>query len=103
MQLMPEEMNDLAVDVQPDPRSAAQSTEIKKIIETALTLLDDKYRLPLILFYMEHLKCEEIATILRIGISTVKTRLRRGRQQLRDIIKTRWPELAIPSKENHVL
>lgn len=48
----------------------------------ALSLLDEKYRCVMILFYSEGYHVEEIAAILKIPPSTVKTRLQRGRRKL---------------------
>lgn len=47
-----------------------------------LAQLDEKYRLPLVLFYGEGYKTAEIAQILEIPKSTVQTRLARGREKL---------------------
>ena len=76
-----------------DPRQQASGTERQIKVKAALTLVEDKYRLPLTLFYMEGLQCEEISTMLSLRLSTVKTRLRRGRIKLRAIMARRWPEL----------
>lgn len=48
----------------------------------AMATLDEKYRLVLILYYGEGFATEEIAKILKIPSSTVRTRLARGRKQL---------------------
>ena len=48
----------------------------------ALSMLDEKYRLILILFYSEGYRISEIADILKIPKSTVQTRLQRGRKKL---------------------
>lgn len=45
--------------------------------------LDEKYRLIVILYYVEELKVREIAKLLDMRVSTVKTRLARGREELR--------------------
>ena len=44
--------------------------------------LDEKYRLILILYYVQGLKIREIAGLLELSENTVKTRLRRGRESL---------------------
>src|SRR5690606_9726105 len=44
--------------------------------------LDVKYKVPLVLFYFHDKKIEEIARILSLPVSTVKTRLLRARLQL---------------------
>lgn len=48
-----------------------------------LNLMDEKYRLVLIFYYMEGFKIPEIAKLLDLNNNTVKTRLARGREQLR--------------------
>ncbi|MDE6606533.1 MAG: sigma-70 family RNA polymerase sigma factor [Lachnospiraceae bacterium] len=44
--------------------------------------LDEKYRLILILYYVNGLKTPDISAVLHIPISTVRTRLSRARDQL---------------------
>lgn len=50
--------------------------------EEALESLDEKYRLIMMLYYVEGFKTGEIGDILSMPESTVRTRLARGRQQL---------------------
>lgn len=45
--------------------------------------LDEKYRIILILYYAEELRISEIASILDLNENTVKTRLKRAREQLK--------------------
>jgi RNA polymerase sigma-70 factor (ECF subfamily) len=45
--------------------------------------LDDKYRLPMALHYVEGYSVEEIAKILRLPMGTIKSQLHRGRMLLR--------------------
>ncbi|GFI31849.1 ECF RNA polymerase sigma factor SigW [Lachnospiraceae bacterium] len=47
-----------------------------------LSHLDKKYRLVLMLYYVEGFKTSEISKILEIPESTVRTRLARGREKL---------------------
>lgn len=51
----------------------------KQVIE-----LPDKYRIPVILFYMEGLSQEEIAGCMRIPVGTVKSRLATARKKLKE-------------------
>ena len=51
-------------------------------LKEALLFLDEKYRLPMMLFYGEGYSIKEIANLLEIPISTVQTRLSRGRIRL---------------------
>lgn len=55
-----------------------QSDELNEI----LSQLDERYRLPMMLFYGEGYKISEIAKLLNIPKSTVQTRLARGREKL---------------------
>ncbi len=49
--------------------------------------LPEKYRVVIHLFYYQEMSVEEIADILQIGKSAVKTRLSRGRKLLENIIR----------------
>lgn len=49
----------------------------------ALSFLDDKYRVPIELFYGQGYRTSEIAEMLDIPESTVRTRLMRGREKLK--------------------
>ncbi len=50
-----------------------------------LDLLDEKYRIILLLYYLEGFNTREIGDILNMKESTVKTRLSRGRQKVADV------------------
>jgi RNA polymerase sigma-70 factor (ECF subfamily) len=62
-----------------------QSDEIKKVLDKCLNRVPSKYREPLLLFYMEELSYNEIAEVMRVPISTVGVRLKRGKKMLRNI------------------
>ena len=51
--------------------------------EEALDTLDEKYRVIVVLYYSQGFPTKEIAHILRIPESTVRTRLSRAREQLK--------------------
>ena len=55
--------------------------------EEALSLLDEKYRLVVVLFYSQGFKSKEIARILGLTDATVRTRLSRAREQLEKYYK----------------
>lgn len=50
----------------------------------AVMELPKKYRVPIYLYYYEDYSTEEIGQILKIPSATVRTHLRRGRQQLKE-------------------
>lgn len=56
-------------------------------VYAAITSLSEKYRTPIILFYFEDLSIREIADALNLGEGTVKTRLFRGRERLKKILR----------------
>jgi RNA polymerase sigma-70 factor (ECF subfamily) len=62
-----------------------QSDEIKKLLDKCLNRIPSKYREPLLLFYMEELSYNEIAEVMRVPISTVGVRLKRGKRMLKNI------------------
>ena len=49
----------------------------------AMLALDEKYRIPLVLYHCEGYTIEEIATVLRLPRGTVTSRLLRGRERLK--------------------
>jgi len=68
-----------------DPVQKVEFQEMRQILDKCLGKLDSKYREPLILYYFEELGYKEIADVLRIPISTVGIRLKRGREILKSI------------------
>jgi len=54
-----------------------------------LSQVDDLYRGPVALFYLEDCSYQEIAVILDVPIGTVKSRLARGLGQLKEIFAGR--------------
>ena len=57
-----------------------------KQVEEALSVLDEKYREPIILRFFEHKEYDEISDILQIPIGSVGTLLHRGKKQLADVL-----------------
>jgi RNA polymerase sigma-70 factor (ECF subfamily) len=48
----------------------------------ALGQIDEGYRAPLVLYYMEDLSYKEIADVLEIPLGTVQSRIARGKMHL---------------------
>lgn len=63
-----------------------QEPEENRVWE-ALSALPEDYRLPLYLFYFQELSTEEIARALSLRPGTVRVRLSRGRERLREALK----------------
>ena len=55
-------------------------------LEDALARLSERDRALIYLYYYEGYKTEEIATILQVGGSTVRSRLKRARARLKDFM-----------------
>ncbi len=53
---------------------------------TGLKKVDLKYREPLMLYYLENKSYKEIGDILRMPVPTVSTRIKRGKEKLKDAI-----------------
>jgi RNA polymerase sigma-70 factor (ECF subfamily) len=78
-----------AVPEAPDPIEAAE-------VMKALQSLDEAFRSPLTLFYLQEHSYEEIALILDIPIGTVMSRLSRGKQKLQKALTQGRPRRTGP-------
>ena len=52
--------------------------------------LPERYRIVIHLYYYEDYSVNEIADILKLSESNVKTRLSRGRAMLKNVLKEEW-------------
>lgn len=52
----------------------------------AISRLEEKEKICILLFYMEDYSVAEIADVLKIPVGTVKSRLNRGRKKLKDYL-----------------
>ena len=69
------------------PEAQAISSERERNIMRALGEIKEEYRIALMLREIEELSYEEIAQTLSISIGTVKSRIARGREELRRRVK----------------
>jgi RNA polymerase sigma-70 factor, ECF subfamily len=74
----------IAKETADDP---ANHREMAELLEGSLDALDEKYRAPLVLYYLEDMDYKEIAEVLRIPISTVGVRLQRGKVLLKKSVE----------------
>ncbi|WP_217588257.1 sigma-70 family RNA polymerase sigma factor [Lentibacillus saliphilus] len=70
-----------------DPEEALLTKTADEKLSEAIQSLDYKYREIVVLFYFNELKISDIATYTHLKENTVKTRLKRGRNMLKDIIE----------------
>jgi RNA polymerase sigma-70 factor (ECF subfamily) len=76
-------------DLHPEtsPSFGIERTERQKLVQVALSKLSPEYREVLVLKEMEDLKYEEIAALVKIPVGTVRSRIHRGRAELKDILE----------------
>ncbi len=72
-------------EVLPEPPVPSGSDSVD--LRACLLQLDERERIPVLLYYIEGYDLKQIATILRIPQGTVKSRLSRGRRQLKSICR----------------
>ena len=67
-----------------DLRSDSTNPHDSLALRQALERLDERHRLPVVLFYFQELSYREIAEALKLPLGTVMSRLSRARQLLHD-------------------
>ncbi len=80
-------VSDTIADHSVSPEDATLSREREYAIKTALMDIPEVYREAIILCDIEGLSYEETAAALGIGLGTVKSRISRGREELRRLLK----------------
>ena len=73
-------------DTAATPHEAAEKQELREQIEKGLRALSPDHRQVLVLREMHQLSYDEIAQTLDIDVGTVKSRISRGRKQLRNFL-----------------
>jgi RNA polymerase sigma-70 factor (ECF subfamily) len=71
----------------PFPDQVYESKEITEAMQAALPKLREKLRAPIVLREIEGLSYEEIAKVLDLSVGTVKSRISRARDELRDLLR----------------
>ena len=66
------------------PEDELEKLELQEHIQQEILKLPDKYRSVIILKYVDELSLKEISDILDLPVGTVKTRIHRGREALRN-------------------
>lgn len=75
--------------------SIDEDTDIKQIVRNAIASLPDKLRIPIVLKDIEGFSYQEIADTMDCEIGTVKSRIFRGREALKNILKPIEKELMV--------
>lgn len=87
---------DILPDPGPSPLELAMNRERRELLETALSEINPNFRAVLALREIEGLNYDEIAEILDISLGTVKSRILRGRQALRQRLVEHLKPAAMP-------
>ena len=66
------------------PEEALLQKELYKTVNKCVSELDDKMRIPIVLYYNSGLSVEKIAEVIKCPPGTVKSRLHKARALLRD-------------------
>ena len=79
-------MDEMVVEVagNDNPEEWVAQKEKRAELEEAVASLPEMYRLPIVLYHMEDMSYQEIASALQIPLSKVKNRIFRGRKLLKD-------------------
>ncbi|MOA18420.1 ECF RNA polymerase sigma factor SigW [compost metagenome] len=63
------------------------SQELRRTVQAAADMLDDKLKIPLYLYYTVEMTIDEIASVLKIPTGTVKSRLFQARRAMKKILE----------------
>ena len=86
-------------DTAPGPEESLQRKETQQAVQDALQQLSPEHRQVLLLRELQQLSYDEIAAVLDMDLGTVKSRIHRARNQLREILlKTGTFSAELPSK-----
>ncbi|TYB49977.1 MULTISPECIES: RNA polymerase sigma factor SigE [Actinomadura] len=85
---------------EPTPAQAYDDRHLDADIQRALDDLAPEYRAAVVLCDIEGLSYEEIAATLNVKLGTVRSRIHRGRAQLRDALEHRRPT-EVPACTDH--
>src|SRR5205814_14948 len=83
-----------AAERSPKPCAIAAWQDLEAMLDDALAALPERYRLPLVLCYLQGKTQEEVARILGRPLGTVRSWLARGRTLLRSRLERRGVSLS---------
>ncbi|WP_342528772.1 RNA polymerase sigma factor [Chryseomicrobium sp. FSL W7-1435] len=77
-----------------DSETTFMQSESDRELHIQIQQLDEKYRVPLVLFYFQDCSYSEIATILSLSLGTVKIRIHRAKDLLRTAFEEQEAKLS---------
>ncbi|MFT4200024.1 RNA polymerase sigma factor SigE [Gordonia sp. (in: high G+C Gram-positive bacteria)] len=85
MEALPEDYDRVPGDT-PDPQQIFADANLDPVLQAALDQLPPEFRAAVVLCDIEGLSYEEIAATLDVKMGTVRSRIHRGRQSIRDYL-----------------
>ena len=82
-----EEYEYLPADVEQTPERQSERAELRETLRRSILRLSDEHRAVILLRDVNGLSYEEIAAVLSCSVGTVKSRINRAREKLREILK----------------
>ncbi len=74
------------------PETAALQKELQARVREAVDSLAEKYRITVLLYYMEEMNAAQIAQILKVPVGTIKSRLFQARKLLKQKLECIYDE-----------
>jgi RNA polymerase sigma-70 factor (ECF subfamily) len=74
--------------VEPSPQEILEQRRLKSRVQDAISRLPEKFHTAVVLSYFDELSLEEIAQIESCPVGTIKSRVFRGKQIMRQILET---------------
>jgi RNA polymerase sigma-70 factor, ECF subfamily len=87
----------------PDPQERAEANERNRLVRESIAQLEHDMRIAIILRDINGMRYDEIATVLRVPLGTVKSRIARARAHVQERLQ-RYPELfpmSTPREDAH--
>jgi RNA polymerase sigma-70 factor (ECF subfamily) len=79
-------------DLQSSPDRGVMEGALEAPVQAALRAMTPEFRMAVVLSDMEGLAYEEVAEIMKTSVGTVRSRIHRGRKQLKNHLLTNAPE-----------
>lgn len=95
---LPEDAAYRMASTEPGPEQVYDQTHFGDDVQRALAQLSPEFRAAVVLCDIEGLSYEEIAATLGVKLGTVRSRIHRGRAQLRESLAHRAPEVAAAAR-----
>jgi RNA polymerase sigma-70 factor (ECF subfamily) len=87
---------DIVPDAAPSPFDLLENRQMAALVEEALTEINGDFRAAVVLRDLEEMSYEEIAAVLDLNLGTVKSRIRRGRDALRERLEWKMAQRRQP-------